>query len=71
MEKPITGHDPDLIKAMSDAGIIPDLCKRVVIDITADDCVTLYYETFSDKRIIEIDLPKRLANSLGVRYKPQ
>ena len=54
--KMITGHEPALVKAMRNKGILPDFCRRVIIDITVDDIVTIYFETSADERLLEIDL---------------
>jgi hypothetical protein len=39
------------IKALRDAGVIPDNCHRVVIDCEATKVITIYYETYADERI--------------------
>lgn len=41
-------------KILTDAGIIPDNCRRVVIDINCTDAVKIHYEVYGDDRIIEV-----------------
>ncbi len=61
MASPITGNCPNLIKALTDAGIIPDLCQRVIIDVRHDDIVKLYYECLGDTRLYDIDFAANLS----------
>ena len=61
MSKPISGHCPNLIESMEKAGILPDHCRRVVIEIGFDSMVTLYYETFADDRLLDIDFAAHIA----------
>ena len=56
----ITGSHKGLIESMRAAGILPPHTRRVVIDIGVDDPVMLYYETFADERLIEIDFASQL-----------
>ena len=56
----ITGSHKGLIDSLTKAGIIPDNTRRVVIDIPYDNCVMLYYETFADERILDIDFVSHL-----------
>ena len=58
MEQVISGHK--IIKALLDAGIVSDKCRRVVIDIPCDGFVTLYYEVLGDERLLDIDFAKHL-----------
>ena len=60
MKQTIMGHNPKLIKALVDAGIVPDNCRRIVIDIPCNDVVTLYYEILGDTRLLDIDFAKHL-----------
>ena len=39
-----------------DAGIVPENCTRVIIDIGLDAILKVYYETYGDKRILDLDL---------------
>ena len=60
MGKVILGNNIDLIKAMQEAGILPDNCRRVVIDIPYDDLVEVYYECLGDTRLLDVGMPKHL-----------
>lgn len=58
--KIIHGACPELVKAMTDSGILPDNCCRVVIDIAFNDIVKIYYEVLGDERLLEIDFAKHI-----------
>ena len=58
MEQVISGHK--LIKDLVDANIVPDNCRRVVLDIPCDDIVKLHYEVLGDERLLDIDFAKHL-----------
>lgn len=60
MTKTITGENPNLIPALLKAGVVPDGCRRIIIDIAVNTPVKMYYECFGDERILAIDLPKLL-----------
>ncbi len=60
MKQALMGHNLPLIKALVDAGIVPDNCRRIVIDIPCNDVVTLYYEVFGDERLLDVDFAKHL-----------
>lgn len=51
-------HASSLIDALKGSGILPDNCRRVVIDLNTDDATKLYFECFGDDRLIEILTPK-------------
>lgn len=44
--------DKDLLRQLSDN--LPANCRRVVIDITIEEFVKVYYECFGDEAVIEI-----------------
>ncbi|KKN20053.1 hypothetical protein LCGC14_0939470 [marine sediment metagenome] len=50
---------------MEDAGILPDNCRRVIIDIAYDDAVKVYYECYGDERLLKIDF----ASHIGAMIK--
>ncbi len=60
MTRVISGHDPELIKAMSDAGILPDNCIRIIVDICYDGAVKIYYEMYGDDRLLDIDFASHI-----------
>lgn len=41
-------HDNPFVKALMDAGIIPENCRRCVIDIPANGAITVHLEVFGD-----------------------
>jgi len=59
-KKTITGHDTRLIEELESAGIIPKNCRRVILDISYDEEVKLYYETLADERLLDVDLGAHL-----------
>jgi len=60
MSQVITGHNSELIKALTSEGLLPDNCRRMIIDIDCDNIVKIYYECYGDEKILKIDLPKHL-----------
>ena len=55
MSKAIVGHDSGLVKQFEEAGLVPENCRRIVIDISYDSLVTIYHETFADNKILDVD----------------
>ena len=51
----ITGKDAGLIKQFQDADILPDNCRRVILDVSYNDAVMIYYEVLGDERLYDID----------------
>lgn len=43
-----------LAKVLSDRGLVPPNCRRIVIDAEAQEPVKIYYETYADERLIEV-----------------
>lgn len=43
-----------LVKAMQDAGILPENCRRFIIDCNSRSIVTLYFECLGDERLLEV-----------------
>ena len=64
MGKPIKGHDTRLVKAFEEAGILPENTRRMVIDIDCTGLVMIYYETFADERLLDVDLVGGIALAL-------
>lgn len=56
----------DLQKALMEAGILPELCARVVIDIPAQGAVLMYYECLGSEKLLKINLPKHLKNVVKI-----
>ena len=42
------------IEALLAAGVIPENCRRVVIDLGVNDIGVVYYETHADQRLLEV-----------------
>ena len=70
MHKPITGHCPELIKSMEEAGILPENCRRVILDIAFDSIVKVYYEVLGDERLLEVDFAKHIGAMIIERPLP-
>ena len=47
---------------LSEAGLIPDNVRRIIIDIPCDGCVVIYYECFGDKKQIDLVLEEMIKN---------
>jgi len=60
MSRPITGHDAGLIEALKNAGIVPENTRRIILDISYDGLVKIYYEVLADKRLLNVDLGAHL-----------
>jgi len=39
------------VKALTDAGIIPENCRRVVIDCNTGHAIEIHYEVYGDERL--------------------
>lgn len=59
----------DMIRPFVDAGIVPDNCRRVIIDLQADDVVRIYYEIYGDDRIIDL-IAKMVADARLPKAEP-
>jgi hypothetical protein len=46
-----------LCSAMKEAGLLPENCRRFVIDCNSRSIVTLYYECIGDERLLEVIRP--------------
>lgn len=68
MEKVIM-EKGELIEQFMKKGIVPDNCKRIVIDIGMEDAVKIYYECYGDTRLIDINIPQYLGPVIGETEK--
>ncbi len=64
------GNTSEFVKQLRKAGLVPDQCKRIVIDIPADDIIKVYYETVADGEklnniIIDDIIAKELKACIG------
>jgi hypothetical protein len=50
----VTGHA--FLGSLHKAGILPDNCRRAIIDADVHGAVKIYYETFADERVFELAL---------------
>lgn len=53
-----------------DAGIVPENCTRVIIDIGLDEILKVYYEAYGDKRILDLDLMSALKDVEVFKIEP-
>ncbi len=60
MKKVIAGCA--LGRVLTDAGLIPDNCRRIVIDIAANEAAIVYYETYADEELLKV-----VTDSIGAR----
>ena len=58
------------IRAMHRAGVVPALCRRVVIDAPADGCVVVWYECVGDAVTLDALLSAELIAQLKVAAAP-
>ena len=59
----ISGCAHPFVKALIDAGIVPEQCRRIVIDCEAGSPIKIYFEVYADSRIndlsaLVVSLPK-------------
>ena len=64
MNKVITGQSAGLVKAMGKAGILPDNCQRVIIDVAYDNVVKVYYEVLGDTRLLDINFASHIGTMI-------
>lgn len=50
-----------------DSGVLPELCRRAVIDIPCDGAISIYYESYGSTKLLELDLPKYLHNAVKIK----
>lgn len=53
-----------LVAELVKRGIVPSNCRRVVIDMQAQEPAVLYYELYGDERLLEV-----FASNSGVAIK--
>ncbi len=46
----------DWAKKLSDAGVVPPMCRRILIDIPFNEVVKVYYETYADEKMFTAEL---------------
>ena len=45
-------HTCEFMKQFVEAGLVPDNCRRIVIDLEVNDAVKVYYECFGDDKFV-------------------
>jgi len=55
-----------LAKVLEKAGLVPDNCERIVIDITAGNLVRIYYACIGTERLLEADIINALIHDLSI-----
>lgn len=64
----VIGHDlREFVKALSDKGVVPLNCRRVIIDIPVDNIVRVFYECYGDAELACADLATLLEGVRGER----
>ena len=58
-KQPIIAHQ-GIFHELKKRGLIPDHCRRVVIDIEVGNVVKVFYECYGDERLIEVLTPENL-----------
>jgi len=55
----------NIIKALQDAGLVPPLCCRIILDVAISDVVKLYYECYADgDKLGKVDLATLITDAL-------
>lgn len=67
MDTPVLARD--YLKSFIDAGILPPLCCRMIIDLKHDSVVQVYYECLGDKTMLELVTPESLHGVVVIRAK--
>ena len=61
MAQPIMGNN--FCALLIKGGIeIPEMTRRIVIDIPCDGCVMVYYETYADKNVLDVVIESLIVN---------
>jgi len=55
-----------VIKALTKAGLIPENCKRIVIDAAVGCLTTVYYETFASKEMMIVTAEALMQNKKSI-----
>jgi hypothetical protein len=48
----------DILNELAKKTGAPLKCRRMIIDIAADEAVIIYYETYADKQVFDVDITK-------------
>ncbi len=44
----------ELVKKLKDKGFLPPNCKRILVDISVDDVVKIYFACYADRDALEM-----------------
>ncbi len=55
----VGGRQCGWFKELLDAGLVPAETCRIVVDISLDDCVRVYYETYASEKMLDVSLLAR------------
>ncbi len=58
--------DSKLVQQFVKAGIVPNHCRRIVLDMEIGEIVKLYYECYGDDKLLEIDIPGHLGADVKI-----
>lgn len=61
----------ELFEQFDKAGLIPSNCRRIIIDLMVNTMAKIYYETYADDRLIDINLPDLLQKTQVVSSAPR
>lgn len=63
----VTGWDPLVCALLAAAGVVPEMCSRVVLDLEAGKPGMMYLSTYLDKDVLEnFELTPKLAAGVVV-----
>lgn len=55
-----------LATKLTEAGLVPKDASRIIIDIPVNEAVKIHYETFCDRKLLDMGLPELLAKHFEV-----
>lgn len=64
MDKPLLSHV--FLRGFIDKKIVPEYCRRMVIDVQIGKPVIVYYECYGSEKMLELDIPGSLENAVKI-----
>ena len=61
----------EINRQLVEKGIVPDKCRRVVIDITFNKPVIIYCELYGSEELLELDLPGLLEDAVIINVSQE
>jgi hypothetical protein len=55
-----------LLQQLIDAGIVPQLCQRVIMDLKYDAVVKIYYQGLGSEKLLELDIAANLGPDVKI-----